>query len=44
MSRTGAVVLIGTAVALWLMEMPSYAILPLGILIAINGQDWTRKP
>lgn len=44
MSRLGAVVMIGLACVLWYLKMPSYAILPLGILIAINGQNWSRKP
>lgn len=44
MHRLGAVLLIGISMTLWVTGRPTEAILPLGVLIAINGQDWTRKP
>lgn len=38
----GACVLICATVVLALAGEPGYAILPLGVMIAINGQKWEK--
>jgi hypothetical protein len=35
--------LIGLAVGLTLVGLPAYGIIPLGVLIAVNGQRWTKE-
>jgi hypothetical protein len=35
--------LIGLAVVLTLGGQPAYGIIPLGVLIAVNGQRWDKK-
>jgi hypothetical protein len=42
MPRWAAFVLIGLAVVLTLGGLPAYGIIPLGVLIAVNGQRWNR--
>lgn len=38
----GAYVCIGAMIAFALVGEPSYAILPLGVMIAVNGQKWEK--
>jgi hypothetical protein len=34
--------MIGLAVSLTLIGLPAYGIIPLGVMIAINGQNWKK--
>jgi hypothetical protein len=43
MPRWLAGALIGLAVVLTLGGLPAYGIIPLGVLIAVNGQRWDKR-
>jgi hypothetical protein len=43
MPRWLAACLIGMALVLTLQGLPAYGIIPLGVLIAVNGQRWDKK-
>jgi hypothetical protein len=43
MPRWAAFVLIGLSVGLTIQGLPAYGIIPLGVLIAVNGQRWDKR-
>lgn len=42
MPRLLASILIAAAIGLTLYGLPAYGIIPLGVLIAVNGQRWSK--
>jgi hypothetical protein len=43
MPRWAAICMIGLSLVLTFQGLPEYGIIPLGVLIAVNGQRWGKK-